>query len=152
MSTRFTSRLFSSFLALGLMASLPAVAADDKPKDGKPYHAVFEVSNGDVARLQGVIRNVDNLRRALGPEAVSVEVVVHGGAILTLTKEKAGVMAADYERLSKEGVVWAACNNSLVNRKIDKSALLPFVTVVPSGVAELVKKQAEGWQYLRNSD
>jgi intracellular sulfur oxidation DsrE/DsrF family protein len=48
--------------------------------------------------------------------------------------------------------VWAACNNSLINRKIDKSALLPFVTVVPSGVAELVKKQAEGWQYLRNSD
>jgi intracellular sulfur oxidation DsrE/DsrF family protein len=35
--------------------------------------------------------------------------------------------------------------------KIDPSKLMAETTVVPSAVVELIKKQAEGWSYLKAS-
>ena len=50
---------------------------------------------------------------------------------------------------SKLGVHFIACRNSLVGNKIDEKLLPNFVEVVPSGVTELIKKQAEGYAYIK---
>jgi intracellular sulfur oxidation DsrE/DsrF family protein len=138
------------FLLLSLLA-LISLCAQDKPKDGKKYHAIFEMSAGEQARLEGVIRNIDNLKIALGPENVAVEIVIHGQAIFTLTKDKS-TLASEWERLAKSGVGVLACNNSLKMRNIPKESLLPFAKVVDAAVAELVRKQHAGWAYLRNAN
>lgn len=120
-------------------------------QDGKKYHVIFEMSAGEQPRLEGVIRNIDNLKIALGPENVAVELVLHGQAILSYTKDKTS-LASEWERLAKSGVTLLACNNSLKMRNIPKENLLPNIKVVDSAVAELVRKQHAGWQYIRNGN
>ena len=138
-------------LLLTIFTALFAIADDGVPKDGKKYHVIFEMSAGEQPRLESVIRNVENLKIALGPENVTVELVLHGAAIFSYTKEKT-TLAADWERLAKNGIGLLACNNSMKMRSIAKESLLPNIRVVDSAVAELVRKQQAGWQYIRNAN
>jgi len=46
-------------------------------------------------------------------------------------------------------VAIALCNNALNNLRLKPEDMLPEALVVPSGVGELVRKQAEGWAYIR---
>ncbi len=138
-------------LCLLLASFLTLSAQDSPPKDGKKYHVIFEMSAGEQPRLEGVIRNIENLKIALGPENVAVEIVLHGQAIFSFTKDKT-TFASAWENLAKSGVTLLACNNSLKMRGIPKESLLPNIKVVDSAVAELVRKQYAGWQYLRNAN
>ncbi len=134
-------------LALALIAT--SLFAQSPPPT--KYRAIFAMSAGEQPRLEAVIRNIDNLKIALGPANVTVEIVIHGTAIFTLSKDKT-TLAAEWERLHKSGVGVLACNNSLKMRNIPPESLLPFVKVVDSAVAELVRKQHAGWAYLRNAN
>ena len=52
--------------------------------------------------------------------------------------------------LSNQGVRFAACNNTMQNRKITRDRLVMEAVVVPSGVAEVARLQAkEGHVYLK---
>jgi intracellular sulfur oxidation DsrE/DsrF family protein len=51
--------------------------------------------------------------------------------------------------VSQLGVQFVACRNSLVGNKIDEKVLPGFVKVVPAGVTELIKKQSEGYAYIK---
>lgn len=39
--------------------------------------------------------------------------------------------------------------NTMKRKNIQKSQLLPNVGTVPAGLAELVRKQSQGWSYLK---
>jgi len=138
-------------ICLFLLTLLAANAQDALPKDGKKYHVIFEMSAGEQPRLEGVIRNIENLKIALGADQVTVEIVLHGMAIFSFTKDKT-TLATEWERLAKSGVGLLAYNNSLKMRNIPKDSLLPHVKVVDAAVAELVRKQHGGWQYIRNAN
>ena len=43
-----------------------------------------------------------------------------------------------------DGVVSAACRDTMEKNKVAREELLPFVTTVDSGVAEVVRKQEAG--------
>ena len=73
-----------------------------------------------------------------------IEVVCHGDGIGLLVKDQSKY-AAEVERLSKEGVRFAACENTMRDRSITKDQLLPAVVTVPSGAVEVVGKQQDGW-------
>ena len=128
------------------------LAVSTEVKDTKKYHVIFEMSAGEQPRLEAIVRNIDNIKIALGAENVAVELVLHGAAIFSYTKDKSGPLATDWERLAKSGVGLLACNNSLKMRNIPQDSLLPYVKVVDSAVAELVRKQQAGWQYIRNAN
>jgi hypothetical protein len=51
--------------------------------------------------------------------------------------------------LESEKVKVIACRNSLKAQGITESSLVKGVKIVNSGVGEIVKKQSEGWIYLR---
>ena len=138
-------------LLLSLIAATFAFAQDGPPKDGKKYHVIFEMTAAEQPRLEGVIRNIDNIKVALGAENVVVDIVLHGGALLSFVKDKT-TLASEWERLAKSGVELLACGNSMKMRGIAKESLLPNIRVVDSAVAELVRKQQAGWQYLRNGN
>lgn len=134
-----------------MLLALSVFGQDGPPKDGKKYHVIFEMSAGEQPRLEGVIRNIDNIRIALGKENVTVELVLHGGAIMSYTKDKT-TLGSEWDRLVKSGVGLLACGNSMKMRNIPDDNLLPGVRKVDSAVAELVRKQQSGWQYIRNAN
>jgi intracellular sulfur oxidation DsrE/DsrF family protein len=108
------------------------------------FGVVVHVTEADPDRFKALMRNAANLRADLGPEP-AIELVVHGpGVALLLTGSPLR------EQLSAlPGVTGCACSNSL--RSLERSAedLLPGVRVVPSGVGWLIRRQREGWLYLR---
>jgi intracellular sulfur oxidation DsrE/DsrF family protein len=58
-------------------------------------------------------------------------------------------MADRIAELSKTGVKFAACQNTMKAMKLTKDNMLTTVDYVSAGVTELMKKQEEGWTYLR---
>ena len=131
-------------LIWALIAEVPIHAEDYKSS----HRIVIEISGDGDEHWNGLITNVKNLRTALGNEKTIIEVVVHGKALaLLLGKNKE--MAERLADLSHEGVVFAACENTMKKQGITKDQLLPFAITVDAGVAEVVRKQETGWSYVR---
>ena len=49
----------------------------------------------------------------------------------------------------KGGIQVVACENTMQGQKLARSEMLPGIGYVKSGVVELVKKQREGFAYIR---
>jgi intracellular sulfur oxidation DsrE/DsrF family protein len=114
----------------------------------KKLSVVWDLSSADTTVQAAVFRQANNAR-ALVPD-LQIEVVFHGQAVFAVMNDS--LQFASRVKMAKEiGVTLSVCNNSLKRLKIDPSKLMPETTVVPSAVVELIKKQAEGWSYLKAS-
>ena len=114
----------------------------------KKLSVVWDLSSADTTVQAAVFRQINNAKAQV-PE-LQVEVVFHGQAVFAVMNDS--LQFASRVKLAKEkGVTLAVCNNSLKRLKIDPSKLMPETTVVPSAVVELIKKQADGWSYLKAS-
>ncbi|WP_214021399.1 hypothetical protein [Methanoculleus sp.] len=51
--------------------------------------------------------------------------------------------------LAGRGVLSAICETTLRSRSLTAENFPGYVEIVPSGIVELVVRQAEGWHYLR---
>jgi len=112
------------------------------------YRVVFHLDEPGKGRADQVFRNIENLLDDLGENTVEVELVANGGGVYVLVKGPDS-HAEQVGRLSTRGVLFAACAHSLSQLEIARDTLLESVEVVSSGVGELVKKQMEGWAYIR---
>jgi intracellular sulfur oxidation DsrE/DsrF family protein len=125
------------------MAPIASIAQDVN----KIHKVVMQLNSADTATWSGVIGNIRNFQK-VWPGKVEIEVVVHGKALNFLVASKSHLIA-DVEAMSKKGVVFNACENTMNKYGIKKEMLINTVGSVPSGVAELVIKQEEGWSYLK---
>ncbi len=113
-----------------------------------PTHkVVIQLNTADTAAWGGVIGNIKNLSK-VWPGNIKIEVVVHGKALDFLVAAKSHLVT-DIDQLAKKGVVFNACENTMGKYGITKQMLIPSVFTVPSGVAEIILKQEQGWSYLR---
>ena len=127
-----------------LSASVVATAQD---KQVKMHQVVMQLNSADTAVWSGMLGNIRNFQK-VWPGNVKIEVVVHGKALNFLVASKSHLVA-DVEAMTKLGVVFNACENTMNKYGIKKEMLIPSVSSVPSGVAELVIKQEEGWSYIK---
>lgn len=112
----------------------------------KKYKALWDLSSADTTVQAAVFRQVNN-SRVLMPD-LEVEVVLHGKGILLAIKDS--TQFRERIRRAKEmGVKMVVCNNSLQRLKVDPAQLSSDVSVVPSAVVEMIKKQDEGWRYIK---
>ena len=107
---------------------------------------VVHVDEAAETKHEAVLRNISNLMDDLGT-GTTVEVVAHGPGIGLVLKDSP--YADTVQGLIARGVVIAACENTLAMKSIPPSSVAPGVITVPAGVGELVRKQREGWAYLR---
>ncbi len=113
------------------------------------HRVVLEVTAEAPEQWDSALNNVENLRKSLGSERTQVVVVVHGPAIGMLAKEGQSSAAGRISSLAKDGVVFAACQNTMNRKKLKRDDLLDAATVVDSGVAEVVRRQEDGWSYVK---
>jgi uncharacterized protein len=112
-----------------------------------PTRVVVQVSEADPARWNLVLNNVKNLQDDLGAANVTIEIVAYGPGIGMLKFD-----APTNSRVSdavKAGVPVNACENTMRNQNLARADMHPGITYVPAGVTEIVKRQREGWAYLR---
>lgn len=114
------------------------------------YNVLFHINESNKWRT--LLANVNNLIQDLGIENLIVEVLANGVAVVDYlydnNKDVNGVLNK-ISALSNLGVDFIACRNSLIGNKINEGLLPKFVTVVPAGVTELVKRQSEGYSYIK---
>ena len=77
-----------------------------------------------------------------------IEVVCHNNGISFLQTAKT-FQGDKIKELKSKGVVFVACENTLRERKIDKTEIVPEAGFVPAGIIEVVDKQTKGWSYLK---
>ncbi len=128
-----------------LLSSSEVVMAQDKQV--KMHQVVMQLNTADTAVWTSMLGNIRNFQK-VWPGNVKIEVVVHGKALNFLVASKSHLVA-DVEAMTKLGVVFNACENTMNKYGIKKEMLISSVSSVPSGVAELVIKQEEGWSYLK---
>ena len=131
-----------------VFAVTPTVHAGD---DETSVHAVYHISEG-LAQAKRALRLLKN-HRAADPGA-RIVVVALGDGIDFLLQD--AVDDCNYpfelliEPLAAEGVEFRICRNSMESRKVDPARVLPQITIVPSGIAEIARLQArEGHAYVK---
>lgn len=140
---RFATRRL--MLATVLLATVTAHA---QQANMPPTHkAVFQVSDNDPGKWNLALNNVRNVQDDLGAEATELEIVVYGPGIAMLKADSP--VAARVAAALRAGVKVVACENTMKNQKLVYADMLPAIGYVQAGVTELMKKQREGWAYIR---
>jgi intracellular sulfur oxidation DsrE/DsrF family protein len=138
----------SAIVCLMLMLTLP-VAAQTPTAAARPT-VVYHID--DSRRAIPLIRSIGNHRRA--DADIRIIVVALSAGVDFLVEGAADDRGNSYDALVDplmlEGVEFRVCGNTLTGRQIDAATLLPDVTVVPSGVAEIARLQIEeGAAYIK---
>jgi intracellular sulfur oxidation DsrE/DsrF family protein len=137
--------LLSCFLVL-LYGS--PVRADEGTKQVK-HHVVVQVNFDGEKQWDEVLRNVENLKKALAKDGdIEVEIVTHGKGVGLLTTKDPDLQAR-LKALSDSGDQIAACGNTCNKEHLTAKDLASYVTIVDAGVAEIVRRQEQGWSYLK---
>ncbi len=135
----------------------PALASAPAPKTGQaaPAKVLIHVNDGDAARLGRALDEIEQLvqyYRASNQNS-RVEVIINGEG-LALVRSDVSPHAARVERMQQEydNLAFVACQNTIDRLKREKgitAQLLPGVVVIDSGVAQLMRRQHQGWAYIQ---
>jgi hypothetical protein len=140
----------------------PAVHAPDNtavalvaPAAEEPAKVLFHVSEGNPEHLKTVLDEAENLMKYYRQtqQKARVEVITNGGG-LSLVMAGISPYAERIQRMQKEysDLTFIACQNTIdrVQQELGLTAkLLPGVVVIDSGVAQIMRRQLQGWAYLQ---
>jgi intracellular sulfur oxidation DsrE/DsrF family protein len=129
----------------------PAVAAE-KAVPGKAALAtknkmVFQISDEDVKKWNGVLGNIRNIQAELGAKNVSIAVVLIGYGLGMVTVDS--LSANGVQDALATGVEFVACGNSMKAQHVTKEDLVEGVKTSTSGYVELMRRQQQGWSYFK---
>jgi uncharacterized protein len=133
---------FVAVLAAAVLL-LPAAAQGQAER----HKVVLQVSDNDPAKWNLALNNARNLQGALGKENVSVEIVAYGPGLNMLKTESK--VADRLAHALDNDVGLLACENTMRNTKTEKAELYGGIGFVGSGVVHIIKRQREGWAYVR---
>ncbi len=108
---------------------------------------VNEKEKWDVA-----LKNITNLIKDVGEGNLDILVLANGPSVGAYVDP---IKIQTMEDLAKKGVRFLACRNSVKMMCsegvicISEEGLPSFVTVVPAGITEIIKRQHEGYAYVK---
>jgi intracellular sulfur oxidation DsrE/DsrF family protein len=112
-----------------------------------PYNIVFDITTGDTATHQRVIRWSKSILES-HPDA-KIEIVFYGKALDMVVTGKSTVTADVISLATSNKVNFAVCEQAMKIHSISKSQLLKGVGTVPDALYELISKQAGGYGYIK---
>lgn len=113
----------------------------------KNYKALYMINSNDEKKIAGTLRNMRNaLEDPRLKGKLKLELIAFGDGIAVYDRK--GTFEKTLLALKKDGVILAACENTIRERKIDKSTLFDFINFVPSGNGEIIIRQSQGWSVV----
>ena len=133
-----------------LIAAL-ALAAGCAAVGPQPDKVVYHLSEG-LPQASNGLRNIGN-HLEVNPNA-RIVVVSHARGVDFLMKDAKDANGNKYEdlveQLKQRGVRFEVCEITLRNRKLTRDQFIADASFVPSGVAEVTRRQQrEGYAYLK---
>ena len=136
------STRISAFLSALILISLFATCAY-ADKTG----VVFQISTASPLTWKVAVRNARNLQHVMLPRVVRIEIIAFGPGLKMLLKDS--VVAHNLIALHNSGVTIEACKTDVYEQGLPPNDIAPFVRYIPSGIAEIVRREREGWAYVR---
>jgi hypothetical protein len=122
---------------------------------GEQLRVLVHVADDDSLRLAQALDEIESTLKHFRStrQNARVEVVINGEG-LALVREDVTLFADRIERLQKnyDNVAFMACQNTIDRLRHDTgiiAKLLPGVVVIDSGVAQLMRRQRQGWAYIQ---
>lgn len=133
-----------------------------RPTDGSPsapsgdvVRVLIHVVRADAASKPDVLNEIESLARYYREhgQRARIEVVMNGEG-LGLVRADVTAFAERIRQLQDEydNLVFAACLNTIDRLKRERgitAQLLPGVIVIDSGVAQVMRRQQQGWAYIQ---
>jgi len=148
----FQETTMPRFLAILLLLAAGALGLSGCATTSEPpsVKAVYHV-NTDVNTIPVILNNIRNHLNAAPKDKIVV--VTHGPGINFLLQDAKDAQGRDFSGaigdLASKGVEFRVCNNTLTARNISPDRVVMEAKIVPSGVAEVAKLQAQGYVYLK---
>ena len=108
---------------------------------------VFQISDAEPAKWNLALNNARNVQTDLGAKNVDIEIVAYGPGIGMLKADS--VAGNRVGEAMATGVSVVACEITMKNQKITREDMLPKIGYVEAGVVQLMKRQQQGWAYIR---
>jgi intracellular sulfur oxidation DsrE/DsrF family protein len=117
---------------------------------------LFHLNSGDPVRMKETLDDAEDLLKyyRAGNQHAQIEIITNGSGLDLLRTdispypERVQRMLKDYDNL-----VFVACQNTMDRVSHEQSVtarLLPGVVVIDSGVAQIMRRQQQGWAYIRS--
>ena len=117
---------------------------------GKDYKVAFDITSADTADQQKVLRWAAAIAKDY-PES-QVEIVFYGKSLNLVTKNKSVNEPAVAKLAAGKNVTFSVCQVAMKKHDVLAENLIPGVRTVADGIYELVKRQQEGWGYIKVTD
>lgn len=107
---------------------------------------MIQVSTSSPVAWRVAVNNARNLEAAVRPRHIPIEIIAFGQGVLML--KKTAPLAARLLTLPRLGIVIEACTQSMRALHLKPAQMSPVVHYVASGVAEIVRREQQGWAYI----
>ena len=135
--------LLAAFVATAsLVAGAPSAAADPVK-----YKVVLQVSDADPAKWNLALNNANNIQHDLGKDNVQIEIVAYGPGLAMLKSESK--VSPRLAQALDSSIGLLACENTMRNTKTTREQMYNGISYVDAGVVHIMKRQREGWAYVR---
>lgn len=135
------------FFTLLFLALQGVQAQSNEPETDLAEHKiVIQLTSADTTLHKMLVRQLGNILNA-APNS-KVEVVCHGPGIAMLRSDMT-IVHPKITEMKNKGIEFVVCENTLRERNVSKDVIVPEAGFVKAGVIEIVKKQEQGWSYIR---
>ena len=108
---------------------------------------VIQVSDNNPNKWNLALNNAENVQHDLGNGNVDIAIVAYGPGLPML--ELQSIVANRIANATARGVKVIACENTMRKDKLTKADMLANLSYTKSGVVYLVRKEAEGYSYIK---
>ena len=137
-------RTLLSLIGLGTLAA-PALAQPKKP--AAKQRVIFQVSDNDPAKWTLALSNAKNVQLDLGQDRVQIEIIAYGPGLEMLKGESK--VADRLAGALDDNVGLIACENTMITTHVARDDMYGGIAFVKTGVSHIMKRQREGWAYIR---
>lgn len=129
-----------AYVMLFLAISVTELKAQNTPK------VVLHLQTSDTLVHKALVNQVTNMKKEI-PNA-QVAVVCHGPGMTFLLKTNSEYVNK-IEKLKLKDVTFIGCQFTMKQKNIKPEDLVPFAQTVPYAMVDIVKKQQDGWIYVK---
>ena len=130
------------FLLLLLSGTTGLIAQDG----ARQHRIVMQLTSGDTLVHKNLMKQFRNMKEA--SPTLQLEVVCHGPGMDMLMGDRS-VVREKVTEFAGKGIVFLACENTIAERKLDRSKVLPEAGYVKAGIIHIVERQEVGWSYIK---
>ncbi len=137
--------LFSALA--GPVAVAETQLSDPKPSFENPRKIMLQLTTDDPRQINSILWNAINLQKFYGIDNVQIAIIAFGTGMKALYAKDSPVVERVTSQL-KYGIEYVACANTMETTHRNAGELIPGVTVVTAGIAEIAERQLRGWIYV----